>query len=176
LSEPTNRTAKAPSVGNDDEPAAAPSRKRATDALEFRRELEAVLALAPPGAVVTLISVLLPAAAPAATTSTPFAEDSMKRLLSPKEVAARLGVKAETVRTWKHQGRFPNARSLPNGAMRIPVTDVDALLASAQSASTESGSSGAFVIADPVRAAPNGPAFELEELDKWRSYLPEGHR
>ena len=50
-------------------------------------------------------------------------------MLTTSEVAARLAVSPKTVRRWVERGYLPNAVQPPGGHVRIPESDVEAMLA-----------------------------------------------
>ncbi len=49
-------------------------------------------------------------------------------MLTTTEAAAVLGVKADTIKHWCKQGKFPGAYCIANRLWQIPREDVDALI------------------------------------------------
>ena len=97
-------------------------------------EWESLVRAAPPGSVITVIRIVVPTAS--ATVPPAGGDLDMKYWYTPAEVAARYRMQTRTIRTWVNEGRFPGHRRLPNGAIRIPVKDVDAVMARTNAAST----------------------------------------
>lgn len=90
-------------------------------------ELQRRLGDLPPGVTLTLSVCALPPLT-AETNPAVLMEPDVKQWYSPKEVAALHDVKVATVRRWADDGRFPGVRRLPNGAIRIPKGEADAVL------------------------------------------------
>jgi len=51
------------------------------------------------------------------------------RLLTVDAAADRLSVSASTIRSWLKRGLLPHATMLPGGDLRIPVGDLEAIVA-----------------------------------------------
>ena len=92
------------------------------------RHLQARLGALPAGVTLT-ISVGAPPAqsTPVDSPSTP-SEDEMRLWYTPKQLADQHAVRPATVQKWVREGRFPGACRLPNGAIRIPKAEADAVL------------------------------------------------
>ena len=128
-------------------------------------EWESLIRAAPPGAVITVIRIIVPTVS---ATAPPAGVDlDMKHWYTPAEVATRYRMQTRTIRTWVNEGRFPGHRRLPNGAIRIPVEDMDAVMARTDAAP---GSDPASVVCDPLLPA-TGEAFDVAQLGSWRAHL-----
>lgn len=143
-----------------------------------RATLDHLLSVAPPGAVITFVSVALPAASSTFPQSTDRNEDPMKKWMTPKEVGARLGIKPATVRDWVTEGRFPGTCKLPNGAYRIPVASVDTLplVVPVDAALSADRLKPASVTAVSNGVVAGNANFDTTTLGGWRAHLPRGHR
>jgi len=51
------------------------------------------------------------------------------RLLSVGAAAELLSVSTTTIRQWQRAGRLPGATMLPGGDLRIPMADIEAIIA-----------------------------------------------
>ena len=58
-----------------------------------------------------------------------FVAPKALRLVSVAEAAAMLSVSGSTIRQWQRLGRLPGAAMLPGGDLRIPVGDLEAIVA-----------------------------------------------
>lgn len=143
-----------------------------------RAALDHLLSVAPAGSVITFVRVALPPANSTSVTPTDGAEEPVKKWMTPKEVGARLGIKPATVRDWVAEGRFPGTGMLPNGAYRIPIASVDALLVAAptDTAHPADPSKPVSVSAPSHRASVENASFDTTTLGGWRAHLPRGHR
>jgi hypothetical protein len=143
-----------------------------------RATLDHLLSIAPPGAVITFVRVVLPAANAMSDHPTDRSEAPMKKWMTPKQVGARLGITPATVRDWVADGRFPGTGKLPNGAYRIPIASVDALpvAVSLDTAQPVDPSKPVSVSAHSNRASVENASFDTTTLGGWRAHLPRGHR
>jgi excisionase family DNA binding protein len=143
-----------------------------------RAALDHLLSVAPAGAVITFVRVVLPPAHSTSAKPTDGAEEPVKKWMTPKEVGVRLGIKPATVRDWVAEGRFPGTGMLPNGAYRIPIASVDALLVAAptDTAHLADLSKPTSVSTPSNRVGTGNASFDLAKLGSWRAHLRDGHR
>jgi hypothetical protein len=143
-----------------------------------RAALDHLLSVAPAGAVITFVRVALPPANSTSAKPANGSEEPVKKWMTPKDVGARLGIKPATVRDWVAEGRFPGTGMLPNGAYRIPIASVDALLVTAptDSANPADPSKPASVATPSTHVGTGSASFDLAKLGGWRAHLRRGHR
>jgi predicted DNA-binding transcriptional regulator AlpA len=65
-----------------------------------------------------------------------FRDHGLERLLSTKELVSSLGIRNQTARLWRLQGRGPRYLKLSSTAVRYRLSDVQAWLAERTFAST----------------------------------------
>lgn len=136
-------------------------------------DLQARLGTLPAG-VTLMISVgapPLPPAVPAVSPAKP-SEDEMRLWYSPKELAALHAVRPATVQKWVRAGRFPGARRLPNGAIRIPKAEADTVLSTVvakELAPVLPPPAGAPSHAGPQRSSPSRPSSPTVTFSGWRN-------
>lgn len=138
-------------------------------------ELQRRLGDLPPGVTLTLSVGACP---PPTTEVAPVAltESDVKQWYSPKEVATLHGVKVATVRRWADDGHFPGVRRLPNGAIRIPKEEADAVLSAPKEPAADAVQTPPTVPHVPLAGTRRRGSSKADELPNFMSWQAKVRR